>query len=247
MILLEDILTKIKNCIDVPYSLGYNLDEDDTDSAIDPVWDCLYKAGLNKECDIANGVSKVVIIPCNSAYVIKTPLFGSWYYPEEYNEENNEYCIDYENPYFDEYTGAYYEDAEIDCSNYCELEEYLYNFAVENNVSDMFAKTEFFGYSEGGRPVYISEKCKNFWRGNREPSDASKTLVKDKRDSRTPGWSKMDSMITALFVDDYGAERAEKLFQFLSDFDISDLHSNNVMISEKTGKIVITDYSGFSN
>lgn len=76
MLLLEDILTKIKNCIDVPYSLGYNLDEDDTDSAIDPVWDCLYKAGLNKECDIANGVSKVVIIPRNSAYVIKTPLFA---------------------------------------------------------------------------------------------------------------------------------------------------------------------------
>ena len=144
MLLLEDILIKIKNCIDVPYNLGYNLDEDDTDSAIDPVWDCLHKVGLNKECDIANGVSKVVIIPRNSAYVIKTPLFGSWYYPEEYNEENDEYYTDYENARFDEYTGAYYEDAEIDCSNYCELEEYLYNFTVENGVSDMFAKTEFF-------------------------------------------------------------------------------------------------------
>ena len=247
MLLLEDILTKIKNCIDVPYSLGYNLDEDDTDSAIDPVWNCLYKAGLNKECEIANGVSKVVIIPHNSTYVIKTPLFGSWCYPEEYNDEKDEYCIDYENAYFDEYTGAYYEDAEIDCSNYCELEEYLYNFTVENGVSDMFAKTKFFGYAKSGRPLYISEKCRNFWRGDREPSDASKTLVKDKRDSRTPGWSKMDSMITALFVDDYGVERAGKLFQFLSDFNITDLHSYNVMISEKTGKIVITDYSGFES
>lgn len=247
MLLLEDILTKIKNCIDVPYNLGYNLDEDDTDSAIDPVWDCLYKAGLNKECDIANGVSKVVIIPRNSTYVIKTPLFGSWYYPEEYNEENDEYYTDYENACFDEYTGAYYEDAEIDCSNYCELEEYLYNFTVENGVSDMFAKTEFFGYAKGGRPVYISEKCKNFYWDDREPSNASKTLVKSKRNSHTPGWSKMDSTITALFVDDYGVERAAKLFQFLSDFNITDLHSHNVMISEKTGKIVITDYSGFDN
>ena len=121
------------------------------------------------------------------------------------------------------------------------------NEVVENSVSDMFAKTEFFGYAKGGRPVYISEKCKDFWWGDREPSDASKTLVKDKRDSRTPGWSKMDSMITALFVDDYGVERAAKLFQFLSDFNITDLHSHNVMISEKTGKIVITDYSGFGN
>ena len=247
MLLLEDILIKIKNCIDVPYNLGYNLDEDDTYSAIDPVRNCLYEAGLNKECDIANGVSKVVIIPRNSAYVIKTPLFGSLYYPEEYDEENDKYYTDYENAQFDEYTGAYYEDAEIDCSNYCELEEYLYNFAVENGVSDMFAKTEFFGYAKCGRPVYISEKCKNFWRSDREPSDASKTLVKDKRDSSTPGWSRMDSMITALFVDDYGVERAEKLFQFLSDFNISDLHTGNVMISEKTGKIVITDYSGFFN
>lgn len=246
MLLLEDILTKIKNCIDVPYNLGYNLDEDDTDSAIKPVRDCLYKAGLNKECGIANGVSKVVIIPRNSAYVIKTPLFGSWYYPEKYNEENDKYYTDYENACFGEYIGAYYEDAEIDCSNYCELEEYLYNFTVENDVSDMFAKTEFFGHTKSGRPVYISEKCKDFWWDDRKPSDASKTLVKDKRDSHTPGWSKMDSMITALFVDDYGAERAEKLFQFLSDFNITDLHSDNVMISEKTGKIVITDYSGFN-
>ena len=103
MLLLEDILTKIKNCIDVPYSLGYNLDEDDTDSAIDPVRDCLYEAGLNKECDIANGVSKVVIIPRNSAYVIKTPLFGSWYYPEEYDEKSDEYYtfINNEAKYFE--------------------------------------------------------------------------------------------------------------------------------------------------
>ena len=57
----------------------------------------------------------------------------------------------------------------------------------------------------------------------------------------------MSFMSTALFVYDYGVERAAKLFQFLSDFNISDLHNNNVMISEKTGKIVITDYSGFSN
>ena len=57
----------------------------------------------------------------------------------------------------------------------------------------------------------------------------------------------MNSVITALFVDDYGVERAAKLFQFLSDFNIADLHSDNVMISEKTGKIVITDYSGFFN
>lgn len=247
MLLLEDILTKIKNCIDVPYSLGYSLDEDDTYRAIEPVQDCLHKAGLNKECDIANGVSKIVIIPRNSAYVVKAPLFGSWCYPEEYDEENNEYYTDYENAYFNEYTGAYYEDAEIDCSNYCELEEYLYNFAVENGVSDMFAKTEFFGYAKGGSPLYLSEKCKYFRRSNREPSNVSKILVKDKRDSRTPGWSRMNSIITALFVDDYGAERAEKLFQFLSDFDITDLHDDNVMISEKTGKIVITDYSDFFN
>ena len=247
MLLLEDILTKIKNCIDVSYNLGYNLDTDDVESAIDPIWNCLCHAGLNKECDIANGVSKVVIIPRNSAYVIKTPLFGSWYYPEEYDEENDEYYTDYDNAQFDEYTGAYYEDAEIDCSNYCELEEYLYNFAVENGVSDMFAKTEFFGYAKNGRPIYISEKCKYFWCGDREPSNASKTLVRDKIKSCTPGWSRMGSTIAALFVDDYGIERAAKLFQFLSDFNITDLHSNNVMISEKTGKIVITDYSGFSN
>ena len=180
MLLLEDILTKIKNCIDVPYNLGYSLDEDDTHNTIDPVRNCLYKAGLNKECGIANGVSKVVIIPRNSAYVIKTPLFGSWYYPEEYNEENDEYYTDYENAQFDEYTGAYYEDAEIDCSNYCELEEYLYNFAVENGVSDMFAKTEFFGYAKGGRPVYISEKCRDFCLFYSEHSDAYKNLLYDK-------------------------------------------------------------------
>ena len=245
MLLLEDVLTKIKNCIDVPYSLGYNLDEGNHDNAIDPVRSCLYDAGLDEECDIANGVSKVVIIPRSSAYVIKTPLFGSWYYPEGYDEENDEYYTDYDNAQFDEYTGAYYGDAEIDHSNYCELEEYLYNFTVENGVSDMFAKTEFFGYAKDGRPVYISEKCRDLYFSEEEPSAASKTFVEDKRNSKTPGWFQMNANITALFVDHYGKERAEKLFQFIFDFDISDLHNENVMISEKTGKIVITDYSGF--
>ena len=247
MLLLEDILTKIKNCIDVPHDLGDNFDEGDTSSVVEPIWGCLCEAGLDEECNIAHGVSKVVVIPRNSAYVIKTPLFGSWYYPEEYDDENDEYYIDYENAQFDEYTGAYYEDAEIDCSNYCELEEYLYNFTIEQGVSDMFAKTEFFGWDKGNRPVYISEKCKDLYWDYKEPSNDSVSLVKGKKNSHTPGWSKMESYITALFVDDYGVERAAKLFQFLSYFHITDLHRGNVMISEKTGKIVITDYSGFSS
>ena len=57
----------------------------------------------------------------------------------------------------------------------------------------------------------------------------------------------MDSVVTALFIDDYGIEKANKLFQFLDDYEIDDLHTGNVMISEKTGKIVITDYSGFNH
>lgn len=246
MLLLEDVMTKIKNAIDVSYNLGYNLDEDDVESVTDPIEDCLWAAGI-KNCEVANGVSKVVIIPNNSAYVMKTPLFGSWYYPEEYDNEKDEYYTDYENAQFDEYTGAYYEDAEIDCSNYCELEEYLYNFTVEQGVSDMFAKTEFFGWAKHNRPVYLSEKCRPFYWGEREASDASKTLVKEKINSHTPGWRRMDSIITALFIDDYGIEKASKLFQFLDDYNIHDLHNHNVMISEKTGKIVISDYSGFNN
>lgn len=245
-LLLEDKLTKIKDALDIYEELGYCLDEGDNSEVIFTVSDCLEENYI-KDFSVESGVSKVVIIPDNCAYVLKTPLFGSIFYPEEYSEEYEYYITDYTSPQFEYYEGAYYEDAEIDCSNYCELEEYLYGFAVDRGVEEMFAKTEFFGWAKHNRPVYISEKCTPYYYGEKTPTENSRSLVKEKRDNHTPGSARMGSDITALFIDDYGIEKASKLFQFLSDYGIEDLHGGNVMISEKTGKIVISDYSGFSN
>ena len=91
------------------------------------------------------------------------------------------------------------------------------------------------------------EEVKADYYGEKTPTENSRSLVKENREKRTPGWWRMDSIVTALFIDDYGIEKANKLFQFLNDYEIDDLHTGNVMISEKTGKIVITDYSGFNH
>lgn len=246
MLLLEDMATKIKDALNLHIEFGYDLDDGDKDYALDILRDNLADFGLEKECLVDCGVSKMVIIPERASYVIKTPLFGSVFYPEEYNEEEEEYYYNYDNPQFEFYEGAWFEDADIDCSNYCELEEHIYNIAVECGVADMLAKTEFFGYAKHNRPLYLSEKCRPFsW--SRKASESSSSIVKEKRKSNTPGWSRMDSQITALFIDDYGIKRASQLFEFLSTYHINDLHSGNVMFSEKTGKIVISDYSGFCN
>lgn len=245
MLQLRDVLSEIKNAIDVPFDLGYNLDYDDCERVTDPIEDCLYDAGISSECEVANGVSKVVIIPRNSAYVIKTPLFGCYSEVENYNEENDEWY--YDDEVFEDYENANYDYDGIDCSNYCELEAYIYNLAKENDVAEMFSKTEFYGNASNGRPLYISEKCVPVYWNSREASDASKTIVKEKRDSHESGWSKMSSELAALFVDDYGYEKATKFFNFLSLYEISDLHRGNIMISTHTNKIVLSDYSGFEH
>ena len=245
-LLLEDKLTKIKDALNLHQEVGYCLDYDDNYEVIEIVNDNLNKANI-QYCNVDTGVSKIVVIPENCSYVLKTPLFGAIYYPEEYDEENSEYYINYDDPKFEYYEGAYYKDAELDYSNYCELEEYLYGFAVDCGVEEMFAKTEFFGWAKYNRPVYISEKCIPYDYGEKTPTENSRSLVKENREKRTPGWWRMDSVVTALFIDDYGIEKANKLFQFLNDYEIDDLHTGNVMISEKTGKIVITDYSGFNH
>lgn len=247
MLLLEDKMTKIVNALDIKYEFGYNLSEDDSYTVLDPVRNDLYAAGIT-DCSVDCGVSKVVIIPKQSAYVIKTPLFGDLYYPEEFNSETDEYYYDYDNPKFSVYEGAYYGGAdELDHSNYCELEEFLYNLAEDYNVAEMFAKTEFFCYGKNNRPMYLSEKCRPFSWDDREPSENSKTIVRTNISSKTPGWRRMDSFIAALFVDDYGVEKTNELFEFIADHNIDDLHSGNIMFSEKTGKIVISDYSGFDS
>lgn len=234
---LEDKLHEFKNLY-VSNEFGWDIDNGDEDDAITWLENMLYNANIKRPVNVAAGVSKAVIILDDYDKVLKIPMLGAIYYEEKYDEETEEYYYSDESS-FDEYTGA-------PDGDYCALEEMIYYEAEKDGFAKYFAKTEFYGYTKNGYPLYMAEKCTPFYYGDHKPSENSKTIVKRKRNSNSHGWHSMNSDITAIFVDHYGEEEMDKFFQYIYEKDITDLHSGNVMFNAK-GKIVLSDYSGFHN
>lgn len=245
MLLLEDNLTKFAKALDIPLELGMDLDNGSEDQILDFVDGQLFSAGFRNYATDC-GVTKIVVIPGNSAFVLKTPIYGEEIYNEVYDEAYGDYYFDWDNPIFERYTGAVLEnEPDLDCGDYCEKEALLYKIAEEEGVAEMFAKTEYFCETKNCRPIYISEKCSSYFGEDRQATEKSKTLVKEALSNNTPGWARMGDNIMGIFIDDYGYEKVSQLMNFLVKYKIFDLHSNNIMYSERTGKIVISDYSDF--
>lgn len=238
----EKIMSKAKELATLGVEYGRESDVDD------PYFeDDLYAYFCDNDGIISTGATKVVFIFDDEDYVLKTPLFGEVYYPsiqDEYGYLERDYDAE---PDFTPWTGAPYSDYG---DNYCESEEYLYKKAEAVGLGELFIKTEFL-YMENGRPVYISEKCHHcdLWCKSAEaPSENSLSIVEKNRKSKKDNWtSRLGLQATAKFIDDYGLEMTERLLAFIKEYDISDLHDDNTMISNRTGKIVITDYAGFNS
>lgn len=237
----EKIMNKAKELTTLSIEFGREADTDDSYFEDD-----LYNYFVDNDGTISTGATKAVFIFNDEDYVLKTPIFGEVSYPsikDEYGYLEPDYDAE---PNFTAWTGALYSDCG---DNYCESEEYLYKKAEEAGLGELFIKTEFL-YTENGRPVYISEKCHHcdLWRkgGEEAPSENSLSIAEENRKSKKDNWtSRLGLQATAKFIDDYGLEMTEKLLAFIKKYDISDLHDDNTMISNRTGKIVITDYAGF--
>ena len=251
VIVMNTILENMMYAIDIQdMNFGFNLDDWDKDRVLDPVYDALVCAGIdNKTFDVQCGVTKVVVIPNDSNFVLKTPLNGCYREVEvdpDYEEDDDKYIFNDYREDFEPYMGAELPHISTPENwNYCALEVEVYEKAKEEGLADMFAETSYFG-THNGRKFYTAEKCTPYSDEVRTPSEYSVNYTRSMRAEKRE-WARMCTDITALFVDDYGEERTAALLAFLEENSIDDLHSGNVMISLATNKIVLSDYSGFDN
>lgn len=176
-----------------------------------------------------SGATKLVLwIPNFDEYVVKIPFTGL--YESIWIEEDEEYVEDYQ-----EYFGAY------DGWDYCYVETSLYADAVREGVDQFFLKTSLLGHIKG-HPIYIQPRAVEFYaiphKISLEEKQESNKICRECRVSLKPEWV-LDA------VKCYGLPQVKKLFAFIHEYNIEDLHGNN--LGYYNDKPVIIDYAGFNS
>ena len=182
---------------------------------------------------LASGVSKVAIIPKEKNYVIKIPYYG------KYRKSNGIKCFD---PYFSSISKS---------SDYCKSEEIIYNKAKANGLDTFFAEIEQIGKIKS-IPIYVQRKAIIF-EDVYYPEDDEEENLNEREVSIfktiTTKYSDLveDEYLPISWMKDficsYGELAFDKLYNFLSDNNIQDLHSENIgYICERP---VLVDFSGF--
>ena len=182
---------------------------------------------------LASGVSKVAIIPKGKNYVIKIPYYG------KYRKSNGIKCFD---PYFSSISKS---------SDYCKSEEIIYNKAKANGLDTFFAEIEQIGKIKS-IPIYVQRKAVIFEDVYYPEDDEEENLNEHEISIFKTITTKYSDLVEDEylpiswmkdFICSYGEFASDKLYNFLSDNNIQDLHSENIgYICERP---VLVDFSGF--
>ena len=182
---------------------------------------------------LASGVSKVAIIPKEKNYVIKIPYYGI------YRKSNGIKCFD---PYFSSISKS---------SDYCKSEEIIYNKAKANGLDTFFAEIEQIGKIKS-IPIYVQRKAVIFEDVYYPEDDEEENLNEHEISIFKTITTKYSDLVEDEylpiswmkdFICSYGELAFDKLYNFLSDNNIQDLHSENIgYICERP---VLVDFSGF--
>lgn len=176
--------------------------------------------------------------------VFKIPFIGWRNF--SYDEETEDSFID-DSGYYKHAWDMYDPDGKLGIKSgrgdYCSVEQYLYNKAIDYGVQDLFAETAFLCYFLDYK-IYISECI---------PDDShlyDATLFKEESYEKAQTYKKNKVSLceegVARFIEDYGDEATVCLLNFLRRYHIDDLHSDNIH-SRDNGKLVIIDYSSFND
>lgn len=181
------------------------------------------------ECD--SGATKLVLwIPNFDEYVVKIPFTGV--YEEDWIKEDEGYVWQED---YQEYFGAY------DGWDYCYVETSLYADAVKEGVEQFFLETSFLGHIKG-HPIYIQPRAEEFYEISHnislEEKQESNKICREYCVSLKPEW-----VLDAIKC--YGLSQVKKLFAFINEYQIEDLHGNN--LGYYKNKPVIIDYAGFNS
>ena len=224
MLLLEDNLAKYKNlrCD----SIDFLSDADDAE----------YSEGFSYiyeqvDEEIRTGVSKVVIIPHDSSYVLKIPYRGA---------------RDGEDYYDFHYAGNKIRDWD-----YCETEAEIYDAFKAEGLECFLAKTVRYGEDATGYPLYIQEKCITSY--DYEDPDSNYTYDDTERKAFRSmfacGIAVANNTWNMKAIMCYGVEKYIRFMQFCMDrFPdvLNDLHSGNYGY-RTDGSPVLIDFSSWND
>ncbi len=168
---------------------------------------------------VCSGVSKICFLDKSfGKYVVKVPFLVD----EDYEELG----------YYDEDTD------EFESRNYCEDEVNFYKAATERGLGILFAKTEKLGVVHG-IDTYVQERVE-------KPSHYA-VFTNDNMDLQRYCEEK-DVYTGASFIiavdKFYGEAMAMELIDFLADYDINDIHSENWGFTVE-GRPKCYDFSGY--
>jgi len=230
----NEFVQKIADIINLPKDFGWDIDDGYEDEVTDGVAIALHDAGY--KCYCAAGCSKLAIVFDNEPEVIKVPLNGHWTYSQTYDEENDEYNYDYEDPIFEYYRTV----------DYCAKEVDAYEIAEQYGVERFFAKARHIG-NFNGKPFYAQEAVLTSNDAYEKKWVTSKN--NDEKASKISS-SRFPLKWIALAYEHYGDDLVNKFFEFAQTNEgcqmLSDMHSNNYGY-RANGEPIILDYTGFNS
>lgn len=202
-----------------------------------------------------SGASKLCIVPQESEYVIKLPFLGEIEY-----EENGEMILCHFN--YAKTKNRW---------DYCRAELELYNKAADAGFAYFLAKTEEFGTTNSGHPMYIQEKInvynvsKHKYKKNISYDIKSKTATILEKyndrymDNRLNDEMTEEELIGYIFaqtgdtflsylIDAYSYENVAKFSKWVYENAreiAADLHWGNIGFRESDGTPCLLDFSGY--
>ena len=165
------------------------------------------------------GASKMVFY-IDEKTVVKLPFQGL--IDDEYDQIDGEFIF-----------------REFEAGNYCQIEEEIYDAAIEEGLDMFFAGTRFGGFTANGYPFYISERVQQY--GGKTPSQNSLERADQMNMYSTGGFSRV---WLAEAIEWYGEELVSRLIDFVDYLHINDLTCGNAGY-RADGAPVLLDYSGF--
>lgn len=202
---------------------------------------------------IAHGVSRGVIVPIDSDFVIKIPFthtidedmsFETWEdVIAEYGGEHYANQADF----WQDDDGYFYSLDPIDFGDYCKMEVEIYQRAREEGLEEVFAAEEKLGEIDDFS-IYCQVKAESFEYyssssvNSTDPQklENAKTIIDSYQNAGEYVFNKTwlaDVLIA------FGAEYLQRLFDFLEKERISDLHRGNLGYIDTIP--VIFDYASF--
>lgn len=179
---------------------------------------CDQITNVDPNCEMTYGASKFVIF-LNEREVVKIPFNGCYY-----NDDEEDSVFDYYNN-----------------TDYCSIEERIYEDAVSARIEMFFAGTHYAGQTKSGKAVYISERVYPY---NSEQRDNSPKPSADSLKKAESFDCSLSYDWLARAIEYYGEKLVQAFVQFIKDEEINDLHNGNIGV-RADGAPVLLDYSGF--